>query len=84
MRQTAFEELGYVVTFERISFHDRHQQWRTNARSQSITNALYNFPLNHRQILKLHYDPIHSHYRKLACGSHASLKQEIFLHRERD
>jgi hypothetical protein len=48
MRQAALEELHYVVTFERVSLHDRHQQWRANATSQFITNALYNFPLNHR------------------------------------
>ena len=45
MGQTALEEFGDVITFEPVSFHDGHQQWRADARSQLITNTLYNFSL---------------------------------------
>src|SRR5271166_664907 len=52
MGQTALEELGYIATFELVSFHDGHQQGRANASSHHlITNAIDNFPLNHGLIL---------------------------------
>jgi hypothetical protein len=47
MGKTPLEELGDVVAFECISFHDGHQQRRTSARSHLITNAIDYFPLDH-------------------------------------
>ena len=50
-RQPALQKLGHITAFERVAFHNRHEKRRANACIDLITNAHFDFPLNHGLIL---------------------------------